>query len=936
MAYKDKKSRKAFFETWKGRGYEKGETQQFWLSLLTNVLGYEHNDTVLFEHHVSTGGFIDVWIRQSDVMIEQKSIDVDLDKPEVRQGETKTPLQQVIDYAASLPLTEQPKYLITCNFDTFRVYDRNQYGDRELPGKQFEFKLEDLVEHPEYLSCIVDPNNSRLRKEKEVSEQAGELVGKLYDMLLKQYDDPESAETQHSLNVLCVRLVFCLFCEDAELFGEPDAFCNYLAEVRPADIRIKLQHLFDNLDKPKENRDKYDTDIKAFPYVNGGLFREKVEIPPFTQEIKDFVIEKMAIPVNWANISPTIFGGIFESTLNPDTRRKGGMHYTSPENIHKVIDPLFLDDLKAEFDAIRTNEDLSLIKRKNRFRKFHEKLCSLVFFDPACGSGNFLTETYICLRQLEYATLREYKDKQVSAFNSAIEGERELRVKLDQFYGIEINDFAVSVAETALWISRLKANREYLLLLDLDEKDFPLSDRANVIRENALRFDWNDLVEPERVSYVIGNPPFKGAHAHPPRTAVQTEELKDAFQGANGIGEADYVAAWFAKAAEYLKSVNAGFAFVATSSITQGQQPALIWPYLFDRGWEISFAYRPFLWGSDSTTDTAAVAVTVIGANKNPPNKRILFETEYKSGEIISRREEANVNPYIVAGPNILIESRKKPLCDVPTIGIGNKPIDGGYYLFDEERKEDFLKIEPNAAPLFHAWLGSTEFINRKQRYVLWLGELSSTELDQLPECKKIVEAVYQYRLKSSSEGTRKLANKPTRFHVENIPQGTSILIPQTSSERRLYIPMGFVDAGVFCSNAVRLIPNANIYHFGVLQSITHNAWMRVVTGRMKNDYQYAGEIVYNSFPWPTPSYEQKALIEQTAQGILDAQALYPDRSLADLYDMDTMPVELKAAHDANDKAVMDAYGFDYSMPELEMVAELMKMYQELTAGEKK
>lgn len=508
MAYKDKKSIKAFVDTWKGRGYEKGETQQFWLSLLTNVLGYEHNDTVLFEHHLSTGGFIDVWIRQSDVMIEQKGIEIDLDKPEPRQGALKTPLQQVIDYAASLPLQEQPKYLITCNFDTFRIYDRTKYGDRELEEKQFEFHLADLVDHPEYLSCIVDPNNSRLRKEQEVSEQAGRLIGELYDMLLKQYHDPDSEESQHSLNVLCVRLVFCLFCEDAGLFGEPDAFSNYLLKVDPTNIRIKLQHLFDNLDKPRPQRDEYDEDIKVFPYVNGGLFREKVIIPNFTQEIKDFLLEKVALPVNWSKISPTIFGGIFESTLNPETRRKGGMHYTSPENIHKVIDPLFLDDLKAEFDAIRTEEDLSAIKRRNKYKKFHEKLCSLVFFDPACGSGNFLTETYICLKQLEYAVLKEYKSKQVTMFDSSIEGDLTLRIKLDQFYGIEINDFAVSVAETALWISRLKANQEYMLLLDLDEKDFPLEDRANIICENALRYDWNDLVEPSRVSYIMGNPPF--------------------------------------------------------------------------------------------------------------------------------------------------------------------------------------------------------------------------------------------------------------------------------------------------------------------------------------------------------------------------------------------------------------------------------------------
>lgn len=620
MAYKDKKSRKLFVDTWKGRGYEKGETQQFWLSLLTNVLGYEHNDTVLFEHHVSTGGYIDVWIRQSDVMIEQKGIEIDLDKAEMRQGELKTPLQQVQDYAASLPLTEQPKYLITCNFKSFRVYDRSKYGDKELVNNAFEFALEDLVEHPEYLGCIVDPSNSRLRKEQEVSEQAGHLIGELYDMLRSQYHDPDSDDAKHSLNVLCVRLVFCLFCEDAGLFGEPDAFVNYLTRVDPTNIRIKLQHLFENLDKPRAERDEYDEDIKVFPYVNGGLFKEKVIIPNFTQEIKDFLLNKVALPVNWSNISPTIFGGIFESTLNPETRRKGGMHYTSPENIHKVIDPLFLDDLKAEFDAIRTDEELSVIKRRNKYRRFHEKLCSLVFFDPACGSGNFLTETFICLKRLEYAVLKEYKSKQMSLFDSSVEGEVELRIKLDQFYGIEINDFAVSVAETALWISRLKANRDYMLLLDLDEKDFPLDDRANIICENALRFDWNDLVEPSRVSYIMGNPPFVGMRT---QTDSQKEDLR-AVSGIKVLKQMDYVAGWYFKTNKYIKNTAIECAYVSSNSISQGEQALTIWQPLFLNGVIINFAYRTFEWSSETTVDEAKVHCVIIGfSNIDRPHKYI-------------------------------------------------------------------------------------------------------------------------------------------------------------------------------------------------------------------------------------------------------------------------------------------------------------------------
>ena len=922
MSYRDKKSRKSFVETWKGRGYEKGETQQFWLSLLTNVLGYEHNDTVLFEHHVSTGGYIDVWIRQSDVMIEQKGIEIDLDKAEMRQGELKTPLQQVQDYAASLPLTEQPKYLITCNFKSFRVYDRSKYGDKELINNAFEFALEDLVEHPEYLGCIVDPGNSRLRKEQEVSEQAGRLIGELYDMLRSQYHDPDSDEAKHSLNVLCVRLVFCLFCEDAGLFGEPDAFANYLTRVDPTNIRIKLQHLFENLDKPRAERDEYDEDIKVFPYVNGGLFKEKVIIPNFTQEIKDFLLNKVALPVNWSNISPTIFGGIFESTLNPETRRKGGMHYTSPENIHKVIDPLFLDDLKAEFDAIRTDEELSVIKRRNRYRKFHEKLCSLVFFDPACGSGNFLTETFICLKRLEYAVLKENKTKQMSLFDSSVEGEVELRIKLDQFYGIEINDFAVSVAETALWISRLKANKDYMLLLDLDEKDFPLDDRANIICENALRFDWNDLVEPSRVSYIMGNPPFVGARL---MTPDQKEDVISTFgKEWKNVGNLDYVSCWYSKCSDFMSGFPIRSALVSTNSVSQGEAVANLWKPLFERGIHFDFAYRTFRWDSESS-GMAHVHCVIIGFSVAPNYS----EKKIYDGNNISIAQ--NINGYLIDANNTWVENRNKPICDVPQFGIGNKPIDDGNYLFTKSEMEEFCSNEPASKKWFFEWYGAQEFLDNQPRYCLWLKKCPAEELLQMPKCLERVNAVKEYRSKSKSAGTRKISDTPLRFHVENFPDGDYIVIPEISSEKRNYIPMGFMKPSVLCSNRLKISQGASIFHFGILTSSVHMAWTRVVCGRLEMRYCYSIGVVYNNFPWPTPTEDQKATIEQTAQGILDARALYPDKSLADLYDPDKMPVELRIAHEANDKAVMDAYGFARDMGEPEIVAELMKMYQELT-----
>ncbi|MCR4766905.1 MAG: methylase [Saccharofermentans sp.] len=923
MAYKDRKTRKLFVETWKNRGYEKGETQQFWLSLLTNVLGYEHNDTVLFEHHTSTGGYIDVWIRQSDVMIEQKGIEIDLDKEEPRQGTLKTPLQQVQDYAASLPITEQPKYLITCNFETFRIYDRTKYGDAELKDNKFEFTLEDLIDHPEYLSCIVDPGNSRLRKEQEVSEQAGRLIGDLYDMLLKQYHDQDSEETKHSLNVLCVRIVFCLFCEDAGLFGEPDAFCNYLSKVDPSNIRIKLQHLFDNLDKPRSERDEYDEDIKVFPYVNGGLFKEKVIIPNFTQELKDFLIDKMALQVNWSNISPTIFGGIFESTLNPETRRKGGMHYTSPENIHKVIDPLFLNDLKAEFDAIRTNEELSVIQKRNRYKKFHEKLCSLVFFDPACGSGNFLTETYICLRRLEYAVLKEYKSKQVSLFDSAIEGEVQLRIKLDQFYGIEINDFAVAVAETALWISRLKANQEYLLLLDLDEKDFPLTDRANIICENALRFDWNDLVEPSRVSYILGNPPFLG---HISRSEEQSNELRNVWER-DDIGRLDYVTGWYKKASDYADGFNIDVAFVSTNSISMGEPVPVLFGYLFSHGWNIKFAHRTFYWESDSL-EQAHVHVVIVALTKvKCPHYLFL----YNHGKLVQEQKVGNINGYLLDAPNIFIEQRRDVLSPyLNPVTMGNMP--RGTDLIVEPEDVETILNDHIASKYLRRFVMGRELIQNKERYCLWMEEADLQELMKSPILKYRLERIKKSRLESSAKSTRDMADTPHLFGQRAfIPRGTYLGIPKVFSENREYATCDLLNADVIPGDKVYVCDDPDGLQFAVISSKVFILWQKAIGGRLKSDCSFSNTVVWNNFPFPEITDRLRQRIISTGKNILDTRSLYPDKSLADLYDPDKMPEDLKAAHEANDRAVMDAYGFSYDMTEPEIVAELMKMYQVLT-----
>ena len=921
------KAAKEFAKRWTGKTWSEDQyARTFWMDLLKSVYDIEYNDTnnVIFEYRTSASGKIDLWLRNLSTMVEMKSSGVDLDKPEPRQGELKTPFKQVYDYAVSFPRNEQPDYLVTCNFEKFRVYSRKEHGDLNLESNGIEFSIEDLGNKPEYLSFLVDPKNSRLYHEREISETAGQLIGRLYDLLREQYINPDSEEAHHSLNVLCVRLVFCLFCEDAGLFGEMDAFFNFLKDVPSINIRSNLQRLFKALDTPKDKRDPYDIPLKVFPYVYGGLFSKEVEIPNFTDEIKSFLLNELSQNVDWSKISPTIFGGIFESTLNPETRRQGGMHYTSPENIHKVIDPLFLDDLKAEFNAIRNDDDLSVIQKRNRYKKFHQKLCSLVFFDPACGSGNFLTETYLCLRQLEYAVLNEYKSKQISAFDSSIEGEIELRVKLDQFYGIEINDFAVSVAETALWISRLKANKEYLLLLDLDEKDFPLEERANVIKENALTFDWNNLVEPSTVSYIMGNPPFVGAKNC---SSTQKDEIVDLFGKIKLSNSLDYVTGWYYKACLMMNdNKNICTALVSTNSITQGEQVAPLWGTLCERfDVRINFAYRTFIWNNEAT-DQAHVHCVIIGFSLSE-----ILKTKTIINADGSYIEARNISPYLIDAPNSFVTSSVKQISGAPRILNGNKPSDGGNFIINEDERNKLVSQYPELDKILLRYIGAQDFLNGNPvRYCFWLNDDYESFANN-PEVDKRVLAVRDFRLSSSAAPTRAMAVQAHKFFYAVPPKEGTLCIPQVTSGRRTYVPIGWLSANEVASNKLLVISEAKPYHFGVLQSIVHMAWIRVVCGRLKSDYQYSSNVVYNNFVWPAPTQLQKEEIEKTAQRILDIRALHSDKTLAMLYDPDKMPSDLKAAHRANDLAVMDAYGFANNLTEPEMVAELMKMYQTLT-----
>lgn len=911
----DKKELLEFVSRWQGRGYEKGDTQQFWLQLLRTI-GYSKVDDVLFEFHVSSGGFIDVWIPDAGVLIEQKALGIDLDKEEIRQGKPKTPLTQALDYVDELPRLEQPRFVITCNFSTFRVYDRDAYGRSQLPNNAFEFTLDELANHPEYLAFINDPTNSRLEKEKIVSIKAGELIGKLYDKLREGYIDPDSEESMHALNVLCVRLVFCLYCEDAGLFGK-DAFYNYLKDVPANRIRTTLKNLFHALDTNLSERDPYDLEVKAFPYVNGGLFRDESEVPNFTDETKSFLLDEVSSHIDWSQISPTIFGGIFESTLNPETRRSGGMHYTSPENIHKVIDSLFLDDLKEELKSICTEEGTTPRKRENALKHFHEKICSLTFFDPACGSGNFLTETYICLRKLEDTVLNELRKGQ-TGLSLGDEEEAGKRVSLNQFYGIEINDFAVTVAETALWISRLKANGETSMFYDAGGDDFPLSEKAHIVEGNALRIDWNRVLPASECNYIMGNPPFVGYSNH------SAEQQKDRASLFGKVKTVDYVACWYKKAADYISNFPIHCAFVSTNSICQGQQVQPIWEPLFQSGIHIDFAWQTFIWSSEAALQ-AHVYVVIVGFSRFGNEKRILF---LKDGQ---KRTVENINGYLQNGSEIFIEKRNKPLCSVPLMIAGGKPTDGGNLILSLDEKSELVLQEPSAAKWIRPYSMGDEFINKKERFCLWLVGISLSELENLTLVQKRVESVRNMRLMSSKIATQKKALTPWLFDEVKPPKSNFIGIPAVTSSRRKYVPFDFVTNGMIPGNQLYFVETESLYYFGILVSQFHNAWIRIVAGRLGDGYRYSNTIVYNNFVWPEETVEQKKIIEQTARNILNVRSSYPDKSLADLYDPDKMPADLLAAHKANDAAVEAAYGVDFDGDEEKIVAHLFKLYAEKT-----
>lgn len=905
---------RTFIADWAGHGDERQDTSRFWTGLLRNVFGIEEPEKFIeFELPVKLAhtSFIDGYIPQTRVLIEQKSRGISFKKGlKQSDGQLLTPYQQARRYAGYLPFNQTPRWIVVCNFEAFEIHDMNfPNGEPEV------IPLADLEKEVHRLQFLVDTGNTTIQKEMEVSLQAGELVGVLYDAILKQYKDPSSPDTLKSLNALCVRLVFCLYAEDAGIFGGRNKFHDYLEQHRAEDRRALIS-LFQVLDQKSEERDPYlDEDLASFPYVNGGLFAdENIEIPRLGEAVIDLILVQASAGFDWSVISPTIFGAVFESTLNPETRRSGGMHYTSIENIHKVIDPLFLNDLKRELAEIK---EIAVEKtRTAKLRDYQTKLASLTFLDPACGSGNFLTESYLSLRRLENEVLSLlFKDQIVMGMLNPIQ------VSIHQFYGIEINDFAATVAKTALWIAESQMMKETEDVVHMSLDFLPLKTYANITEGNALRLDWETVIPKAKLNYIMGNPPFVGKKE---QSREQKSDLVSVWKNAKGTGNLDYVTGWYKKAAEVVQSSRIQVAFVSTNSITQGEQVPIFWRQMLNMGIHIDFAYRTFRWDSEASIK-AHVHCVIIGFSVLPEKKkRRLYTTE-------NYQEVNNINPYLIDAPSVLIEGRSRSICNALPILYGSMPIDDGHLILGQEDVDKLLSENPNNQRFIKKYVGGAELIQGKKRWCLWLKGATPKELQSSSIIMERIKATAEFRKSSKRPQTLELANTPALFGEIRQPDTEMLAIPKVSSENRRYIPISYISPDIIVNGSALIIPNASLYHFGVLISNVHNAWMRVVAGRMKSDYQYSNKIVYNNFPWPTPTEEQKAKIERTAQAILDARALYPDSSLADLYDEVTMPQELRKAHQQNDKAVMQAYGFwgKYNS-ESACVAELMKMYQQL------
>ncbi len=835
---------------------------------------------------------------------------------------------------------------MVCNFTTFEIHDLEKPNDEPI-----RIALSDLPKAYGSLSFLTDLNEHARKAELDLSVKAAGLIAKLYNALLPLYgegrqDDPS---VLRSLNKLCVRLVFCLYAEDAGLFAQKDLFAHFLESYRPENAGDALEKLFAVLNTPKDRRKpSLDPKYAAFSYVNGGLFAhdEDDEIPPFDQKAYGILLHECSEQFNWSEISPTIFGAMFESTLNPETRRKGGMHYTSIENIHKVIDPLFLDGLREELCKIKQEIGIrsdkaesgsgvrTIITKKyaGMLRAYQDKLAGLKFLDPACGSGNFLTETYICLRRLENEVLNLLGGGTLDLFT----GQQELspvKVSISQFHGIEINDFAVSVAKTALWIAESQMLDETARIVGHHIDFLPLKTYTSIVEGNALRMDWNSVLPASECSYIMGNPPFLG---YSNQSKAQKDDLISLYVDDRGkpyksAGKIDYVAGWYFKAAQYMAGTSIAAAFVSTNSITQGEQAAAVWKPLYERfDLEITFAWRTFVWNNEAA-DMAHVHCVIVGfrcrPGSAPDTRHEIYETDGVGN--FTAKAALQISPYLIDAKPLFIESRSKPLCKVSEMQRGSQPTDDGNLILSETEKDELVRAYPESAAMIRPFLMGKDFIDRKPRYCLWLVGIDISRIRRIPPIVERVSKVREYRLASPKAATVKKAATPMLFDEIKNCKTSYVALPKVSSERRYYVPIDWLPKEVVAGDMLFMVPNAGLYEFGVMTSSVHMAWMRAVAGRLKSDYRYSNMVVYNNFMWPQADEALSQKIEKTAQQILDARKLYPQSSFADLYDPLFMPPELQKAHQANDKAVLEAYGLKSDASESDIVAHLFKLYEE-------
>lgn len=846
------KAAKEFAKKWEHIGDEKQDTQRFWMELLQNVYGINNPaDFICFEQRVQLGhtSYIDAMIPATHTMIEQKSLGKDLNAP-IRQsdGTLLTPAEQAKRYAAALPYSERPRWIVSCNFKEFHVLDM------ERPNDSAEvIELSKLGTEFYRLNFLVDVKSSHIEREMEISKGAGELVARLYDSLLEQYKvNPLLTEDAilHNINKLCVRLVFCLYAEDSGLFGKKSLFHDYLQDFQPHQVRNALMDLFRILDTEEANRNPYESEtLLEFPYVNGSLFSDPVEIPQFSEDAVNLILED-ACNFDWSEISPTIFGAIFESTLNPEKRRQGGMHYTSIENIHKLIDPLFLDEFRNDFKEAMSRKDGK--KKLQLLKALQDKMASKTFLDPAAGSGNFLTEAYLSLRRLENDILRETITDSSGTGILGFDGDEfnPIKVSIQQFYGIEINDFAVAVAKTAIWIAEAQMFKETEAIIHKEMDFLPLHNNANIHEGNSLNMDWAEIINSNVLSYIMGNPPFVGAKM---MNKQQKSEMVALFNKNSSAKSLDYVAAWYKKAAEYMKGTKIHAAFVSTNSITQGEQVPILWEGLIKDGIVINFAYKSFIWDSEANLK-AHVHCVIVGFSYEELKNKLLYSDQ-------SCKPCVHINAYLAELPDIFVKRRTKPLCNVPELILGNKTYDDGNLILSEEEKDEIIAKEPITKSWIRPFLGAYEFINRKSRYVIWLKDISPAEINQSKIVKERISNVYNFRRKSTDAGTRKGAEYPSlllNITQKDIDYNNFIFVPRVSSERRRYVPMGFLPSTVMISDAGYFMPYADLCTFGVLNSNVHMAWMRTVAGRLEMRYRYSNFIVYNNFPWPQLNENQK------------------------------------------------------------------------------